>query len=193
MVIRSIGQSPCERLVSKCGRHGATAARTRPFSNPVAHALAALIDIRCRRYVSSLISRTEAAVRVRTLQDCAATPRSGHAGPESRLALVAASNTRGVALLSCEDTMVCQSRAYCRVRRAPQDAGGEPSCVKTTSSESRRRIAIASRVSGVCRSATIGHDPRAPPVEHAHVRRTRFRRPWLVASYIRTTSGSIYQ
>ena len=32
-----------------------------------------------------------------------------------------------------------------------------------------------------------------PSVEHTHVRRTRFRRPWLVASYILTISGSISQ
>ena len=37
------------------------------------------------------------------------------------------------------------------------------SSFKTTSSESCRRIAVASRVSGACRSATIGHDPRATP------------------------------
>ena len=148
-----------------------------------------------------MISRTEPAVPVRTLQDCAATPRSGHAGQESRLALVASSATRVVGRF-------CHARTPWFVRAEPPARSVARhktpgvshlrfltcySCVKTTSSESRRRIAVANRVSGVCRSATIGHDPRAPPVEHTHVRRTRFRRPWLVASYILTTSGSISQ
>jgi hypothetical protein len=36
-------------------------------------------------------------------------PRSGHAGQQSRLALVASSSATRVVERFCEDTMVCQS------------------------------------------------------------------------------------
>ena len=47
--------------------------------------------------------------------------------------------------------------------------------------ESCRRIAVTSRVSRACRSATIVTHAR--PIEHTRVRRTKFLRPWLVAIY----------
>jgi hypothetical protein len=67
-VIRSARRSPCHRPVSKYSRHRPTAARRDPFSKAVAHGLAALVDIRCRPYVRSSISRTGTIDPLRTAE-----------------------------------------------------------------------------------------------------------------------------
>src|SRR5664280_3469989 len=60
-VILSVRKSPRQRPVSKHSGHRPTPARRDPFSKAVAHSLAALVDLRCRPYVRSSISRTGTA------------------------------------------------------------------------------------------------------------------------------------
>jgi hypothetical protein len=61
-VIQVARRSPRQRPVSEYSRHGPTAVQWGAFSKAVAHSLAALIDLRCRRYSCSSISRQDALV-----------------------------------------------------------------------------------------------------------------------------------